>query len=141
MRAQGKLIGRALELSGMEPHHMPAYLRGQAYLMPHRGPKATRGFQEILDHAWSCADFAVGPLAHLQLGRAYAIEGDNAKASAVYQALPTLWKDAYPDIPVLKQAKAEYAKIAVITARTRAKILSVMGSAYRKSRLRKSNKF
>ena len=53
----------------------------------------------------------IGALAHLQLGRAYAMQGDTAKARAAYQDSLTLWKDADPDISILKQAKAEYAKL------------------------------
>ena len=56
-------------------------------------------------------NFALGALAHLQLGRAYAINGDIAKAKSAYQDFLALWKDADPDIPILKQAKAEYAKL------------------------------
>jgi hypothetical protein len=54
---------------------------------------------------------SIGALAHLQLGRAYAMEGDSTKARAAYKDFLTLWKDADPDIPILKQAKAEYAKL------------------------------
>jgi hypothetical protein len=53
----------------------------------------------------------IGALAHLQLGRAYMMQGDAAKAKVAYQDFLTLWKDADPDIPILKQAKAEYAKL------------------------------
>jgi cytochrome c-type biogenesis protein CcmH/NrfG len=53
----------------------------------------------------------IAVLAHLQLGRAYALQGDTTRAKAAYQDFLTLWKDADPDIPVLKQAKAEYAKL------------------------------
>jgi hypothetical protein len=53
----------------------------------------------------------IGALAHLQIGRAYAIQGDSAKAKAAYQDFLNLWKDADPDIPILKEAKAEYAKL------------------------------
>jgi hypothetical protein len=53
----------------------------------------------------------LGALAHLGLARAYAVSGDTAKAKAAYQDFFTLWKDADPDIPILKQAKAEYAKL------------------------------
>jgi hypothetical protein len=56
-------------------------------------------------------NFVTGALAHLQIGRAYAMQGDNPKAKAAYQDFLTLWKDADPDIPILKQAKAEYAKL------------------------------
>ena len=56
-------------------------------------------------------NFPLAALAHLQIGRAYAMEGDTAKARAAYQDFLTLWKDADPDVPILKQAKAEYAKL------------------------------
>jgi len=56
-------------------------------------------------------NFLLGSLAHLQLARAYALSGDAVKAKAVYQDFLTLWKDADPDIPILKEAKAEYAKL------------------------------
>jgi eukaryotic-like serine/threonine-protein kinase len=101
----------ALELSWVEPRLMPAYLRGQAYLMAHRAPEASREFQKILDHRGIVVNSPIGALAHLQIGRAYAMQGDTAKAKAAYHDFLTLWKDADPDIPILKQAKAEYAKL------------------------------
>jgi eukaryotic-like serine/threonine-protein kinase len=88
----------------------PAYLRGQAYLLAHNGSAATE-FQKLLDHRGIVQNFPTGTLAHLQLGRAYALSGDTAKAKLAYQDFLTLWKDADPDIPVLKEAKAEYAKL------------------------------
>jgi hypothetical protein len=65
----------------------------------------------MLDHRGIVLNFVTGALAHLQLGRAYAMAGDTAKAKAAYQDFLTLWKDADPDIPILKEAKAEYAKL------------------------------
>ncbi len=89
----------------------PSYLRGQAYLAMHRGSDAAVEFQRILDHRGLNGNSPLGALAHLQIGRAYAMSGDPAKAHAAYQDFFTLWKDADPDIPIRKQAKAEYAKL------------------------------
>ena len=89
----------------------PAYVRGQAYLAMHRGAEAAAEFQKIVDHPGLVFSDPVGALAHLQLGRAYAISGDHSKAKAAYQDFLTLWKNADPDIPILKQAKAEYAAL------------------------------
>src|ERR1700751_3653423 len=89
---------------------LSAYGRGRAYLLLHQGNEAAAEFQKVLDHPGVVLNSVVGPLAHLQLGRAYAIAGDEAKARAAYQDFFALWKDADPDIPILKQAKAEYAK-------------------------------
>jgi serine/threonine protein kinase/tetratricopeptide (TPR) repeat protein len=89
----------------------PVYVRGQAYLAAGQGSPAAAEFQKILDHrglVWNCA---TGALARLGLGRAYATSGDTAKAKAAYKDFLTLWKDADPDIPVLKEAKAEYGKL------------------------------
>jgi len=89
----------------------PAYLRGQAYLMAHNGTAAAAEFQKLLDHRGIVGNFVTGSLAHLQLGRAYAMAGDTAKAKAAYQDFLTLWKDADPDVPILKEAKAEFARL------------------------------
>ena len=86
------------------------YDRGQAYLLLHKGNEAAAEFQKILDHPGIVFNSITGPVAHLQLGRAYALAGDDARARAAYQDFFALWKDADPDIPILKQAKAEYAK-------------------------------
>ncbi|HXQ26732.1 MAG TPA: protein kinase [Candidatus Acidoferrales bacterium] len=86
---------------------MAVYLRGQAYLAAHQGAEAAAEFQKMLDHPYQ-ADHV---LPHLGLGRAYALAGDMAKARTAYQDFLALWKDADPDIPILKQAKAEYAKL------------------------------
>ena len=92
-------------------HSDPVYLRGQAHLLGQQGKEAAAEFQKIIDHRGIVLNFPLGALAHLGLGRAYAIEGDTAKGRAAYQDFLTLWKDADPDIPILKQAKAEYAKL------------------------------
>lgn len=89
----------------------PIHVRGQAYLLAHQGAEAAAEFQKILDHRGVVANSPSGALAHLQLGRAYALSGDKNKARAAYQDFLTLWQDADPDIPVLQQAKAEYAKL------------------------------
>jgi tetratricopeptide (TPR) repeat protein len=89
----------------------PVYIRGEAYLMLRDGKAAAAEFQKFIDHRGVVVNFPWGALARLQLARAYAMQGDTAKAKAAYQDFLTLWKDADPDIPVLKQAKAEYAKL------------------------------
>jgi len=89
----------------------PAYVRGQIYLLAHNGTAAAAEFQKLLDHRGIVGNFVTGALAHLQIGRAYAMAGDTAKAKAAYQDFFVLWKDADPDIPILKEAKAEYAKL------------------------------
>jgi hypothetical protein len=89
----------------------PAYIRGQAQLVAHNGAAAAVEFQKLMDHRGIVLNFVTGSLAHLQLGRAYAAAGDTAKAKSAYQDFLTLWNDADPDIPILKEAKAEYAKL------------------------------
>jgi len=104
------------ELGGAPPSNFsspiyPAYLRGLAYLAQKNGAAAAAEFQTFPDHSGVVINFLLGSLAHLQLARAYALSGDAVKAKAVYQDFLTLWKDADPDIPILKEAKAEYAKL------------------------------
>jgi len=89
----------------------PAYLRGEAYLASGNAQQAVAEFQKFIDHSGVVQNFVLGPLARLQLGRAYLATGDTAKAEAQYQNFFALWKDADPDIPILKQAKAEYKKL------------------------------
>jgi len=89
----------------------PVYLRGHAYLLARQGKEAAAEFQKIIDHRGIVLNFPVGALARLGLARAYAIEGDNAKARTAYLEFLNFWKDADPDIPILQQAKAEYAKL------------------------------
>jgi eukaryotic-like serine/threonine-protein kinase len=86
-------------------------VRGEAYLAAHQGAEAAAEFQKILDHRGIVVSDPIGALAHLQLGRAYALSGETTKAKAAYRDFLTLWKDADPDIPILKQAKVEYAKL------------------------------
>jgi hypothetical protein len=105
------------ELGWTDPRLMPAYLRGQAYLALHRGAQAAVEFQKLVDHRGVVLNQPIGALAHLGLGRAYALEAAaaqgeqaatfRAKARTAYQDFLTLWKDADPDVPVLQQAKAE----------------------------------
>jgi tetratricopeptide (TPR) repeat protein len=87
------------------------FVRGNAYLAAHRGREAAVEFQRVLDHPGVVGGAPWGALAHLGLARAYAMQGDTAKAKAAYQDFLTLWKDADPDIPILIAAKSEYAKL------------------------------
>ena len=89
----------------------PVYLRGEAYLMLHDGNGAEAEFKKFINHRGLVGNFPWGALARLGLARAYAMQGDTAKAKAAYQDFLTLWKDADPDIPILIAAKAEYAKL------------------------------
>jgi len=88
-----------------------SYERGEAYLAAGQGSAAAAAFQQILDHPGLVRNCLPGALAHLQIARAYAMQGDTAKAKAAYQDFLTLWKDADPDIPIFITAKAEYAKL------------------------------
>jgi tetratricopeptide (TPR) repeat protein len=101
---------RAVEL-GDQGELLPVYLRGEAYLMLHDGSAARAEFQKFVDHYGLVVNFPLGALARLGLARAYALQGDAVKARAKYQDFLALWKDADPDIPILKEAKAEYAKL------------------------------
>jgi eukaryotic-like serine/threonine-protein kinase len=89
----------------------PVYVRGQAQLIAHNGQAAAIEFQKILDHRGVVLNYPLGALAHLGLARAHALSGDTAKARTAYQDFLALWKDADPDIPILKEAKAEYEKL------------------------------
>lgn len=112
------------ELAGLpsEPTGLySAYVRGQAYLASRNGAEAAAEFKKILDHRGIVLNQPIGPLARLGLARAYAMQAaaekgadadaPRAKARAAYQDFLALWKNADPDVPVLKQAKAEYAKL------------------------------
>jgi len=88
----------------------PVFLRGQGYLVAHQGQYAAAEFQKILDHPGTVLSEPIGALAHLGLARAYALEGDVPRAKSGYREFLALWKDADPDLPILKQAKVEYAK-------------------------------
>jgi tetratricopeptide (TPR) repeat protein len=89
----------------------PVYVRGEAYLVLHDGSRAAAEFQKFIDHRGVVMNFPWGALARLGLARACAIQGNTAKARAAYQDFLTIWKDADPDIPILKEAKAEYTKL------------------------------
>jgi tetratricopeptide (TPR) repeat protein len=88
-----------------------AYVRGEALATEQRYGEAAAEFQKILDHRGLVGLDPIGALAHLHLGRTFALSGEKNKAKEAYQDFLTLWKDADPDIPILKQAKTEYAKL------------------------------
>jgi tetratricopeptide (TPR) repeat protein len=89
----------------------PAYVRGEAYVAAGRGKEAVAEFQKVLNHRGIVLADPVGALAYLQLARAYVVSGDTAKAKNAYQDFLDRWKDADADLPVLKQARVEYAKV------------------------------
>ena len=89
----------------------PVYVRGMAYLALHQGAQAAAEFQKVLDHRSIVIGDPIGALAHLELGRAYVMAGDKSKAAQAYQDFLILWKDADPDVPILKQAQTEYSKL------------------------------
>ena len=88
----------------------PVYVRGLAYSRLDRHREAAAEFQKIIDHPGIMLNDPIGPMARLQLARALSASGDHAKSAAVYKGLLALWKDADPDVPVIQQAKAEFAK-------------------------------
>ena len=115
---QGKDPNRAVELLQTsseielgENRLFPAYLRGEAYLMLHDGKHAAAEFQKYIDHRGGVRNAPWGALGRLGLARAYAIQGDITKARAAYQDFLALWKDADPELPILRQAKEEYSKL------------------------------
>lgn len=89
----------------------PAYIRGLAYLELGDGRSAAREFQKLIDNPGLCLGYITGPLARLQLGRAQKMMGDQAAARKSYETFLDLWKNADPDIPIYRQAKAEYARL------------------------------
>jgi eukaryotic-like serine/threonine-protein kinase len=104
-----------LALNGLSRFYLgglqSAYVRGEALIAEHRYTDAVAEFQKILDHRGIVAADPIGALAHLQLGRAFALAGDKARAKTAYEDFLALWKDADPDIPLLKSARAEYARL------------------------------
>lgn len=92
------------------PTLYPVYVLAKAYLAAHRGSEAAAEFQKILDQRSVVQNEAIGALAHLGLARARAVAGDTSATRSAYQDFLILWKDADPDIPILKHAKAEYAQ-------------------------------
>jgi eukaryotic-like serine/threonine-protein kinase len=89
----------------------PVYVRGEAYLAERKGAEAAAEFQKILNHPGIVLADPVGATARLQLARAFALSGDKTRAKVAYQNFFTLWKDAHPGMPILKQAKVEYARL------------------------------
>jgi tetratricopeptide (TPR) repeat protein len=100
-----------IQLSAITPALYAPYVRGEAYLALKQGAQAAAEFQKIIDRPGVVVNNPNGILAYLGLARAYAVQGDDAKARVAYQNLFAKWKDADPDLPVLLQAKAEYAKL------------------------------
>jgi len=90
---------------------LPVYVRGLVYLRDKKGKEAAAEFQKILDHRSLGATLPLHALSYVGLARAYTLAGDPAKARSAYQDFFALWKDADPDIPILKEAKTEYAKL------------------------------
>jgi eukaryotic-like serine/threonine-protein kinase len=89
----------------------PAYIRGLAYLESGDGRSAAGEFQKLIDNPGLCWEYITGPLAQLQLGRAQRLMGDHASARKSYEEFLSIWKDADPDLPIYRQAKAEYAQL------------------------------
>jgi eukaryotic-like serine/threonine-protein kinase len=104
-------LGQALPQIEVGGLLYPVYIRGEAYLAAGRGSDAAREFQKLVDNRSVVQNCPLGALAHLGLGRAYALQGDAAKARVAYQDFFALWKDADADIPILVAAKSEYAKL------------------------------
>jgi DNA-binding winged helix-turn-helix (wHTH) protein len=93
------------------PPLLPVYVRGQAFLALHQGAAAAAEFQKFVDYPGAVGNNPIGAVARMGLARAYAMQGDTVKARAAYEEFFSLWKDADPDIPILKEAKAEYSKL------------------------------
>jgi hypothetical protein len=89
----------------------PAYIRGLAYLQSGDGRSAAGEFQKLIDNPGLCWGYITGPLARLQLGRAERLMGNNASARASYEEFLNIWKGADPDLPIYRQATAEYAQL------------------------------
>jgi tetratricopeptide (TPR) repeat protein len=89
----------------------PAYIRGEVYLLLQQGKEAATEFQKFLGHRGVALNSPLGALARLQLGRAYALQGNTTQSRAAYQDFFGLWRDADPDVPILIVAKSEYAKL------------------------------
>ena len=86
-------------------------MRGLIYLQARDGAKAAAEFQRILDHRGAATPSPLYPLAYVQQARAYALSGDQAKARKAYQDFLALWKEADPEIPILREAKVEYSRL------------------------------
>jgi serine/threonine protein kinase/Flp pilus assembly protein TadD len=104
-------LGSPGNTAAFTPSLYPIYVRGQAFLAAHRGNEAVSEFEKIVTWRGVVQNQPIGPLAHLALARAYALEGDTTKARSAFQEFFDLWRDADSDIPILQQAKLEYAKL------------------------------
>jgi len=100
-----------LAFTGVVDSVYPAYIRGLAYVAIGDGQSATAQFQKLIDNPGFSVRHVIGPLARLQLGRAQKMMGDNESALKSYEEFLSIWKDADPDIPIYRQAKAEYAQL------------------------------
>jgi len=125
-RGEAPKVVRALktvlpsEFASVNPNNLHAiYVRGQAYLKLGEGDEAATNFQRIIDNPGGITNFVTAALAHLQLARAEVLRGNREQARRNYQDFLALWKDADPDLPALKQAQAEYARISVEAAKNR----------------------
>ncbi len=103
------------ELGQSQPFQLgmlyPIYLRGQAHLLALQGKEAAADFQRMMEHRGIVLNFPLGALARLGLARSYTLQGEVEKARAAYQDFLILWRDADADVPIMKEAKAEYAKL------------------------------
>jgi hypothetical protein len=108
-----------LAFTGVVDSVYPAYIRGLAYLGLGDGQSASAQFQKLIDNPGFGVRHVIGPLAQLQLGRAQKMMGDNASARKSYEEFLSLWKGADPDVPIYRQAKAEYAQLQQIGNETR----------------------
>jgi eukaryotic-like serine/threonine-protein kinase len=99
LRLQSRLLTRSMPLIA------------EAYLAARQGVQAAAEFQKILDHRGVVVNEPIGALAHLGLARAYVVQGENTKARAAFQDFFTLWKDVDSNLPILQQAKTEYARL------------------------------
>jgi len=104
-------LGSPVSGGAFSPALYPVYVRGEAYLAGHQGSEAAAEFRKILEQRGVVLNEPIGALAHLGRARAYALQGDTAKAKEAYEEFLALWKDTDLDIPILIAAKAEYAKL------------------------------
>jgi hypothetical protein len=105
------LLGQAEVLDTLHIHMVPTYLRGNAYMMLHDGNHAAMEFQKFIDRGGVVRNSPFGQLARVGLARAYAMQGETARARGIYETFLKDWKDADSDIPILKQARSEYAAL------------------------------
>ena len=105
-------LGSPGNTAAFTPSLYPIYVRGQAFLASHRGSEAAAEFEKILKWPGVVLNEPIAPLARLGLARSYALQGDTAKARAAYEDFLKLWEDADGGIPVLQQARSEFAKLA-----------------------------